>query len=184
MGWCVAAGFVAPNYPARGYVSYACRDTAQSRKTIQSSRAKTFSFDKISKTNLALFSAADTGGGALGGVTVSGLDSLMNEWSDAVIGGNPKGKTLHDLTTILYFFFRNTEGDGAPGHIFLTSDRGDVRIASSYRGWGSLKVYTRAANNYSEYFKEKHSQFNDRLTLTVMRALHPEGTVQRFLSGR
>jgi hypothetical protein len=188
MGYCVAVGLEDPNYPAYGaVVSYVRQEntTLSDKKTIQSSRAKTFSFDKISRTNLALFAAADKGTGwALGGVTVSGLGSLMDEWSDAVTGGNPKGKTLDDLTMLLYFFFRDTEGDGQPGHIFLRSNRGSVRIAMSRWCWGGIRVYTRAANNYSEYFKEKHSQFDDALTLTVMRTLHPESIVQNFLSGR
>ncbi|MDB5992282.1 MAG: hypothetical protein JWQ10_3685 [Herbaspirillum sp.] len=174
-------GYASPSNPTLG-TFYTVYSAAAVPKAIQSSRAKTHSFNKISRTNLELFSAADKCGNALDWVTRSNnLESLLDEWRDAVTGGNPNGKTLYDLTTILCFFYRSSRRQKG-AHIFLASNLGNVRIRTNF--WGRLSVYTRACNNFREYYKEKHSRFNNEMTLTVMRALYSESVVQNFLSGR
>src|SRR6266403_1421699 len=110
-------------------------------RAMQNSRAKTLSFDNISPSNLIQFVAADTNDGGWAMHRAGDLDlssPLMDVWKEAMFEGNPKGKTLQDLTSILKLYFRTSQSWRA---IMLAGPIGQAKIMHRRGLWRGYIVY-------------------------------------------
>ena len=138
----------------------------------------------MSERNLALFNAASnwskpegtqTALEDLPKVKIAQESALIDEWDEA-IDTNPGEVPLQTLTGILRKLF-----DGAFANkckkLLLVSDKGQILMTR--RGLGAeMYAHIEGEKNYK---KEKHLSIDDNLTLSVLRALYRDNTVQKFL---
>lgn len=164
-------------------------NTAQSTAmAMQNSRAVTS--DDVSEGNLSAFVDPDEcwkpGGTLVGlgngdGIKMNTPPALMDAWDRAIVGGNPEGKTLQDLTLILTKLFLDPS-ENRRNAFLLASDYGQIILNRKFGG--RVSTYVPALNNDGEFQKEKHARINDELTLSVLQVLYKESTVNNFLGVR
>jgi hypothetical protein len=138
----------------------------------------------MSKRNLDLFNAASKWSKPEGTqaeladmekVKIAEKSVHIDDWDEA-IDTNPGEVPLQTLTGILRKLFDNAFANKCK-KLLLVSDKGQILMTR--RGLGAeMYAHIEGEENYK---KEMHLSIDDNLTLSVLRALYRDNTVQKFL---
>ena|ERR1700693_536717 len=158
-----------------------------SAEAMRSSRIETVTSDDVSERSFSVLVDVNwVNDGSF--VKINTPPALMEAWDRAMVGGNPEGKTLRDLTLILEALFLVASRRYGFNEFLLANDHG--QIIFEFKLGGRFKTYVPVPNvpyppvvsNHYGIKKEKYARINDELTLSVLRTLYNESVVNNFLA--